>query len=118
MVSKAEHDALSDAVWRAEEALRDAIEILRNGGDTRLVLNEGIQAYQAVASDERKRRRPEAALLDVSQAGLLIGSARLLPQLRAARPPGCARIPRPEDLIAVLNAAYAQQITPKEGDAR
>ena len=97
---------------KAGAAIREALA----AGDTRRALNAAIFAVQAAAKQLREDRPADGALTDAEMAGrLLVTAARLL-EHRPARPPGCPRVPRPEDLLAACEQAVAKALSEGEGN--
>jgi hypothetical protein len=87
-----------------EGAIRRALAVL----DGLRALYEGTRALRAAAVREYKRRPADAGLIAAHVGAQLLYLARFLPEYRPARPPGCPRVPRPEDLLAAFEGSLAE----------
>jgi hypothetical protein len=95
-----------------EAAIRDAL----TSGDTREVVTIGCAALRSEATKLRDQRRGDGALTDVELAALLLHTLSRLHAHKPLRPPGCARVPRPADLLAAFDAELVRlEMAGKDG---
>jgi hypothetical protein len=87
-------------------AVREAL----SAADTNRALGRAIGALEREAKGVRNWRPGDAMLIDARHAGEIAAHAALLHAHIPARPPGCPPVPRPEDLLAVFEAAYEKTI--------
>jgi hypothetical protein len=71
-------------------------------------LYDSYRALRAAAVKEYRRRPAEAGLIMAQLAASFLHFARVMPQHHPERPPGCAKVPRPDDLLAAFWQAMAQ----------
>lgn len=93
-----------------EGLIRSALSVL----DGSRALYEGCRALRAALAKETRRRPAEAALIAAHLGAQLLYFSRALPDYKPARPRGCAKVPRPDDLLAAFEIA----LTEAEGEAQ
>jgi hypothetical protein len=86
------------------EAARQALA----SGDSREALWVGLKGVASEAAKLRVHRHADGQLTDADLCGLLLALAEGLHEHRPARPSGCARVPRPEDLLAMFGDSFTR----------
>lgn len=77
-------------------------------GDTRQALWVGLNGIATEATKLRGRSNGDGMLTDAELTGMLLGIAAGLHAHDPGRPAGCPSLPRPADLIAMLDTALAR----------
>ena len=85
-----------------------AIRAALKARETKRALDAATGAVLSEAKGVRNWRHGDAMLIDAHLAGVYAATAALLYAHQPERPPGCPAddLPRPEDLLAVFEAAY------------
>jgi len=89
---------------RFTAAIRDALA----DGNGNAALTEAVIRLRAEAAKVRRQRPGDAALIDAELAGSIAAIAFQLHAHKPARPPGCPRMPGPDQMLAAFAASYAQ----------
>lgn len=97
--------SLAARAARRDAQVHAAVEDALAGGNHHHALNLALRALQSEAAKVRRRRPGHAALIDAELAGSLSAIAAALHDWKPQRPPGCPRVPLPENLLGVYEAS-------------
>jgi hypothetical protein len=99
-------DCAADRAARREAGARAALA----AGSTRDALWIGLKGVAGEVAKLRDRRYGDGALTDADLTGLLLHLAAGLHEHRPQRPRGCPVVPRPQDLLAMLDDSLSRAV--------
>jgi hypothetical protein len=110
--------SIATKAQRRAERMSAAVRDFLAEGDSNAALTEAVRRLRSEAAKVRRQRPGDGPLTDADLAASIVFIAAQLFDSRPPRPPGCPRMPRPADMLAIFDAGLERAAAAAEEGQR